>query len=63
MFKKSVRFFLVIVWVFIVLFALYLPKNGTLGLVLKIISIAALMWGVMKLMSKIPSKTNDDESI
>jgi predicted membrane channel-forming protein YqfA (hemolysin III family) len=61
--NKSVRFFLVIVWVFIALFALYLPKNNTLGLVLKVISIALLIWGVMKLMSKVPSKNNDDESV
>lgn len=61
--NKGVGVFLVIVWVFIAFFALYLPKDHVLGLVLKVIAIALLMWGVMKLMAKVPSKNNEDESV
>ena len=45
-----------------IVLALFIPKEIEYAMVFKFIAIAYFMYGLMKLMSKIPSKNQDDES-
>lgn len=45
-----------------IILALFIPKEIEYAMVFKFIAIAYFMFGLMKLMSKIPSKNQDDES-
>jgi hypothetical protein len=45
-----------------IVLALFIPKEIEYAMVFKFIAIAYFMFGLMKLMSKIPSKNQDDES-
>jgi hypothetical protein len=45
-----------------IVLALFIPKGIEYAMVFKFIAIAYFMFGLMKLMSKIPSKNQDDES-
>lgn len=59
---KKVVIILVILAAF---FALYLPKDKSYKFYFKILAIVILMIGVMRLMSKVPSKNQpkDDEDV
>lgn len=45
-----------------IVLALFIPKEIEYAMVFKFIAIAYFMFGLMKLMSKIPSKNQDEES-
>lgn len=45
-----------------IILALFIPKEIEYAMVFKFIAITYFMFGLMKLMSKIPSKNQDDES-
>jgi hypothetical protein len=51
-----------ILMVVAILLALFIPKEMEYAMVFKYVAIAYFMYGLMKLMSKIPSKNHDDDT-
>lgn len=45
-----------------ILLALFVPKEMEFAMVLKWMAITYFMFGLMKLMSKVPSKNHDDDT-
>lgn len=45
-----------------IILALFIPKEMEYGMAFKFVAIAYFIFGLMKLMSKIPSKNHDDDT-
>lgn len=51
-----------ILMIIAILLALFVPKEMEFAMVLKWMAITYFMFGLMKLMSKVPSKNHDDDT-